>query len=126
MQYFVRRDTIRPHELRHSVGIGGPHTKSPQIGHFPTRGAGPDKGDKMDILDITDQMERYGQIVAFAPYWSETDNTALVVKLDKMDNNGNRYYVVIWHEESKTLKIWHSAQTWRDAAKAFKNVTDLY
>ncbi len=79
----------------------------------------------MDILDLMAQMEKYGQIVAFAPHWNKPDDTVVVVKLDKQDVLDNRYYVVTWHEASRTDNVWHSSKIWTDAAESFGNVTTL-
>lgn len=79
----------------------------------------------MDILDILAQMERYGQIVAFAPHLIYPDNTVVVVKLHKMDRMSNLYYVVIWDAKDRTDRVWHSAQTWMNAAQVFQNVTTV-
>jgi hypothetical protein len=79
----------------------------------------------MDILDLMAQMEKYGQIVAFAPHYYNSDNTVVVVKLDICDNMGNGFYVVIWDPEDRTDKVTHSSQTWMNAAESFRNISDL-
>jgi hypothetical protein len=77
----------------------------------------------MDILDVIAQMEKYGQIVAFAPHYYNSDNTVVVVKLDICDNMGNGFYVVIWDSEDRTDKWWHSSHSWLNAAESFQNIT---